>query len=128
MTNVVIAGYARSPFHLATKGALARVRPDDLAAQVIRGLIEKTSVDAADIEDVIVGCAFPEGEQGLNVAKLIAQLGNLPVSVAGMTVNRFCGSSMSAIQIAMGQIAIGAGEVFICAGVESMSPRADGRV
>ncbi|MGC4541873.1 acetyl-CoA C-acyltransferase, partial [Escherichia coli] len=65
MTNVVIAGYARSPFHLAGKGALARVRPDDLAAQTIRGLIEKTGIDASAIEDIILGCAFPEGEQGL---------------------------------------------------------------
>lgn len=121
MQSVVIAGYARSPFHLANKGALARVRPDDLAAQVIRGLIARTGVDAADIEDVIVGCAFPEGEQGLNVARLIGLLADLPLSVGGMTVNRFCGSSMSAIHIAMGQIAIGAGEVFVCAGVESMS-------
>ncbi|MCP3733719.1 thiolase family protein [Sphingomonas sp. RP10(2022)] len=121
MTNVVIAGYARSPFHLAGKGALARVRPDDLAAQTIRGLIEKTGVDAAQIEDIILGCAFPEGEQGLNVARLIGLLADLPLSVGGMTVNRFCGSSMSAIHIAMGQIQIGAGEAFICAGLESMS-------
>ncbi len=121
MQSVVIAGYARSPFHLANKGALARVRPDDLAAQVIRGLIAKTGVEAADIEDVIVGCAFPEGEQGFNVARLIGLLADLPISVGGMTVNRFCGSSMSSIHYAMGQIAIGAGEVFVCAGVESMS-------
>jgi len=121
MESVVIAGYARSPFHLANKGALARVRPDDLLAQVIRGLLQKTGVEAADIEDVIVGCAFPEGEQGLNMARLAALLADLPISVGGMTVNRFCGSSMSAVQIAMGQIAIGAGEVFVCAGVESMT-------
>ena len=121
MTNVVIAGYARSPFHLAGKGALARVRPDDLAAQTIRGLIERTGVDAAEIEDIILGCAFPEGEQGLNVARMIGLLADLPLSVGGMTVNRFCGSSMSAIHIAMGQIQIGAGEAFICAGLESMS-------
>jgi len=121
MTDVVIAGYARSPFHLATKGALARVRPDDLAAQVIRGLLEKTKVDPAEIEDIILGCAFPEGGQGLNVARLIGLLADLPLSVGGMTVNRFCGSSMSAIHIAVGQIAIGAGEAFICAGLESMS-------
>jgi acetyl-CoA acyltransferase len=121
MRNTVIAGYARSPFHLATKGDLARVRPDDLAAQVIRGLIEKTRVAPSDIEDIILGCAFPEGEQGLNVARLIGLLADLPLSVGGMTVNRFCGSSMSAIHIAMGQIQLGAGEAFICAGVESMS-------
>lgn len=121
MTNVVIAGYARSPFHLAGKGALARVRPDDLAAQVVRGLVERTGVKAEDVEDIIMGCAFPEGEQGFNVARLVGLLADLPLSVGGMTVNRFCGSSMSAIHIAAGQIQIGAGEVFICAGIESMS-------
>src|ERR1700761_4087155 len=121
MTDVVIAGYARSPFTLATKGALARVRPDDLAAQVIRGLLEKTKVDPAEIEDIILGCAFPEGEQGLNVARMIGLLADLPLSVAGMTVNRFCGSSMSSVHIAAGQVQLSAGEAFICAGVESMS-------
>jgi len=121
MRNTVIAGYARSPFHFANKGELARVRPDDLAAQVIRGLIERARIDPKDIEDIILGCAFPEGEQGLNVARLIGLLADLPLSVGGMTVNRFCGSSMSAIHIAMGQIQLGAGEAFICAGVESMS-------
>ncbi len=119
--NVVIAGYARSPFHFATKGDLARVRPDEMAAQVVRGLIEKTGVDATAIEDLIVGCAFPEGEQGLNVARLIGFLAELPLSVAGMTVNRFCGSSMQAMHIAAGAIQMNAGEAFICAGVESMS-------
>ncbi|HLZ79353.1 MAG TPA: thiolase family protein [Sphingomonas sp.] len=121
MTNVVIAGYARSPFHLANKGALARVRPDDLAAQTIRGLLERTKVDPAEIEDIVLGCAFPEGEQGLNVARLIGLLADFPLQVGGVTINRFCGSSMSAIHYAMGQIAIGAGEAFICAGIESMS-------
>lgn len=121
MQNMVIAGYARSPFHLAGKGGLARVRPDDLAAQVIRGLLERTGVNPADIEDVIVGCAFPEGEQGLNVGRLIGLLAELPISVGGVTVNRFCGSSMQAIHMAAGAIALGAGEVFLCAGVESMS-------
>ncbi|MCZ4340212.1 thiolase family protein [Sphingomonadaceae bacterium G21617-S1] len=121
MSNAVIAGYARSPFHLANKGDLARVRPDDLAAQVIRGLIDRSGVKAEDIEDIILGCAFPEAEQGLNVARLIGLLADLPLKVGGMTVNRFCGSSMSSVHIAAGQIAIGAGDVFICAGVESMS-------
>jgi acetyl-CoA acyltransferase len=118
---VVIAGYARSPFTLARKGALARIRPDDLAAQVVRDLIVRTGVKPEDIEDIIMGCAFPEGEQGMNVARLIGLLADLPISVAGMTVNRFCGSSMQSVHIAAGAIAMGAGEVFICAGVESMS-------
>jgi acetyl-CoA acyltransferase len=119
--NVVIAGYARSPFHFATKGELTKVRPDEMAAQVVRGLLEKTKVDPATIEDLIVGCAMPEGEQGLNVARLIGFLADLPLDVAGMTVNRFCGSSMNAMHIAAGQIQMGAGEAFICAGVESMT-------
>ena len=121
MTQAVIAGYARSPFHFASKGGLARVRPDDMAAQVVRALISRTGVNPEDIEDIILGCAFPEGEQGLNVARLIGLLADLPLSVAGVTVNRFCGSSMQSIHIAAGQIALGAGEVFICAGLESMS-------
>jgi acetyl-CoA acyltransferase len=121
MKNVVIAGYARSPFTLAKKGGLARVRPDDLAAQVVRELIARTHVNPVDIEDIIMGCAFPEGEQGMNVARLIGLLSDLPISVAGMTVNRFCGSSMQSVHIAAGAIQMGAGEVFICAGVESMS-------
>jgi acetyl-CoA acyltransferase len=121
MPNVVIAGYARSPFHLAGKGALARTRPDDLAAAVVRALVERTGIDPAAIEDLIVGCAFPEGEQGFNVARLIGLLAGLPLATGGMTVNRFCGSSMSAVHYAAGQIALGAGEVFIAAGVEAMS-------
>jgi acetyl-CoA acyltransferase len=121
MRNVVIAGYARSPFTLARKGALAKVRPDDLTAQVIKALIERTGVDPKAIEDVIVGCAFPEGEQGLNVARLISFLAGIPQDAAGTTVNRFCGSSMQSIHQAAGAIQMKAGEAFICAGVESMT-------
>lgn len=118
---VVICGYKRSPFHIAGKGALAGVRPDDMAAAVIKGLIASTGVDAADIEDVLMGCAFPEAEQGFNLAKIVAQLAELPHCVAGATVNRFCGSSMTTVQMAAGYIQMGAGDVFICAGVESMT-------
>ena len=121
MKPVVIAGYARSPFTFAARGDLARVRPDDLAAQVVRGLINQTGVNPEDLEDLIVGCAFPEAEQGLNVARLIGFLADLPLSVAGVTVNRFCGSSMQSIHMAAGAIQMDAGEAFICAGVESMS-------
>ena len=120
-TPVVIAGYARSPFHFAEKGDLTKVRPDELAAQVLRGLLERTGVDPADIEDLIVGCAMPEGEQGLNVGRIVGFLADLPLSVSGMTVNRFCGSSMQSIHIAAGAIQMGAGEAFLCAGVESMT-------
>jgi len=121
MKSVVIAGYARSPFTLAKKGELARVRPDDLAAEVVRGLVARTGVAPADIEDLILGCAFPEGEQGFNLARLLVLMAGLPISVAGTTINRFCGSSMQSIHFAAGQIQLGAGDVFICAGVESMS-------
>jgi acetyl-CoA acyltransferase len=121
MKNVVIAGYARSPFTLAKKGELARVRPDDLAAQAIKGLIERTGVDPEAIEDLLMGCAFPEGEQGFNVARMVCFLAGLPQSVAGATMNRFCGSSMQTIHSAAGAIQLGAGEAFLCAGVESMT-------
>ena len=121
MKNVVIAGYARSPFTPVHKGALAGVRPDDLVAQVVKALVHKTGINPDDIEDLILGCAFPEGEQGLNLARLVVHLAQLPVSIAGATVNRFCGSSMQAVHIAAGAIQMNAGDAFICAGVESMS-------
>ncbi|MES9884305.1 MAG: thiolase family protein [Sedimenticola sp.] len=121
MKNIVIAGYTRTPFTLANKGALIETRPDDLAAAAVSGLVESSGVDVEDIEDLILGCAFPEGEQGLNMARLVALHAGLPQSVAGVTVNRFCGSSMQAIHQAAGAIQMGAGEAFICAGVESMT-------
>lgn len=119
--NIVIAGYKRTPFHFAHKGALARVRPDDMGAAAVKALLDETGVDPKDIEDLIMGCAFPEGEQGYNVARLVVNLVDLPLAVAGMTINRFCGSSMQAIHSAAGAILAGAGEVFICAGLESMT-------
>lgn len=121
MKNVVIVEYCRSPFTPAHKGQLARVRPDDLVAQVVKGLMDKVTIDQQDVEDLILGCAFPEGEQGMNMARLVVHLAGLPVSVAGITINRFCGSSMQAIHQAAGAIQMNAGDVFICAGVESMS-------
>lgn len=121
MRNVVIAGYARSPFHFARKGDLAKTRPDEMAAEVVKGLVSRTGVNPDDIEDLILGCAFPEGEQGLNVARLIVLMAGLPQSVGGVTVNRFCGSSMQSVHQAAGAIQMGAGEAFICAGVESMT-------
>jgi acetyl-CoA acyltransferase len=121
MKNIVVAGYARSPFTPAKKGKLAKVRPDELAAQVVSGLIRKTGVKTEEIEDLILGCAFPEAEQGLNLGRIVGFLAGLPLSAAGATVNRFCGSSMQAIHMAAGAIQMDAGEVFICGGVESMS-------
>ena len=119
--KAVIAAYARSPQHFARKGAFAEFRPDSLAAQVVMGLLKRTDFDPKLIEDVILGCAYPEGPQGSNLARIVAFLADLPQEVGGMTVNRFCGSSMSAIQIASAQIEAGVGEAYLCVGVESMS-------
>ncbi|MBE45532.1 MAG: acetyl-CoA C-acyltransferase [Euryarchaeota archaeon] len=121
MMGSVIAGYSRSPFTRAMKGDLARIRPDDIAAKVVNSLISNLELDPNLVEDIIVGTAFPEGEQGFNLARIISFLSDLPESVPGVTINRFCGSSMQAIHDAAGRIAMGAGEVFIAGGVESMS-------
>lgn len=119
--KAVIAAYARSPFHFARKGRLAAVRPDTLAAQVVRGLLQRTDLDPALLEDVILGCAYPEAAQGNNLARIVGLLAGLPESVGGMTVNRFCGSSMQAVHIAAAQIESGMGDAFLCVGVESMT-------
>lgn len=119
--SAVIVGFARSPFTLGNKGALAGSRPDDIAAQVVAELIKRTGVNKDDIGDVIMGNAFPEGEQGFNIGRMVALLVGLPVTVPGQTVNRWCGSSMEAIHIAAGNIATGKGELYVAAGVESMT-------
>ncbi|MDQ0012351.1 acetyl-CoA acyltransferase [Variovorax boronicumulans] len=119
--KAVISAYARSPFHFAKKGALAEVRPDTLAAGVVKGLLQRTDLDPALLEDIILGCAYPEASQGNNVARIVGLLAGLPHEVGGMTVNRFCGSSMQAVHIAAAQIEAGMGEAFLCVGVESMT-------
>jgi acetyl-CoA acyltransferase len=116
-----IAGYVRSPFTAARKGALAGIRPDDLSAQLIRALLGKVNIPVSEIEDVIWGCAYPEGEQGLNLGRIVSMLAGLPDSVSGVTVNRWCGSALQTVQYAAGMMATNAGEAFICGGVESMS-------
>ncbi|MDH1263468.1 thiolase family protein [Pseudomonas sp. GD03944] len=121
MHAIVIAGFARSPFHFAKKGALINLRPDDLAAQVLKGLVDNLDLDPASIEDVIMGCAYPEAEQGMNIARIASFRAGFPETLGGATVNRFCGSSMTAVHFAAGQIMLGAGDAFICAGVESMT-------
>jgi acetyl-CoA acyltransferase len=121
MNNAVICAYARSPFTPANKGELAKVRPDDILMHVIKGLLKRAPVRPEDIEDLLVGCAFPEGEQGFNIGRMVGLLAGLPLSVGGATVNRWCGSSMETIHMAAGKIACNAGELFIAAGVESMS-------
>ncbi len=119
--KAVITAYARSPFHFARKGALATTRPDTLAAQVVKGLLSRIDMDPALLEDVILGCAYPEGPQGNNLARLVGFLAGLPQHVGGMTINRFCGSSMSAVHMAAAQIEAGMGDAFMCVGVESMT-------
>ena len=121
MNNVVICGYARSAFTQANKGELSKTRPDDLAGIVVKELIQKSGINTEDIEDLILGCAFPEGEQGMNLARNVVFLSGLPISVGGVTVNRFCASSMQAIHQAAGSIMSGSGELFIAGGVESMT-------
>jgi 3-oxoadipyl-CoA thiolase len=102
-------------------GALAGVRPDDLAALVIRALVDRTGVDPANVEDVILGCANQAGEDNRNVARMAVLIAGFPVEVAGLTVNRLCGSGLQAVNSAAQAIAVGDGEVFIAGGVESMS-------
>jgi acetyl-CoA acyltransferase len=119
--TAVIAGYVRSPFQPARRGRLAATRPDDMAGAVIAALVERAGIDPEALEDVVLGCAFPEAEQGMNAGRIAAIIAGLPQSVAGQTVNRFCGSSMQGVHTAAGAIAMGAGEAYICAGVESMS-------
>tara|TARA_B110000438_G_scaffold200745_1_gene192261 strand:+ start:1514 stop:2638 length:1125 start_codon:yes stop_codon:yes gene_type:complete len=121
MNNVVICGYARSAFTQANKGELSKSRPDDLAGEVVKGLIKKAGINVVDVEDLILGCAFPEGEQGMNLARNVVFLSGLPMSVGGVTVNRFCASSMQAIHQAAGAIMSGSGDLFIAGGVESMT-------
>ena len=103
------------------RGALAGVRPDELGAHAIRALLERMGIPSEDVEDVIWGCAFPEAEQGLNIGRVVGLLAGLPQSSAGATVNRWCGSSIQAVQVAGGMIAMGAGEAFVAGGTESMS-------
>ena len=121
MNNAVIVGFKRSPFTIATKGELANIRPEDILSQVINDLVKNTNVKINDIEDIIAGCAYPEGQQGYNIAKIVTFMTNMPEHVSGMTVNRWCGSSMQAIHNAAGAIAMNSGKVFICCGIESMS-------
>ena len=121
MRNAVIVGYKRSPFTFARKGEMANIRPEDILSQTINQLLNETQINKNDIEDIITGCAYPEGAQGNNIAKIVSFMTDMPEHVAGMTVNRWCGSSMQAIHDATGAIAINSGDVFLCCGVESMT-------
>ena len=119
--GAVIVEYVRTPFHRAHKGSLHETRPEDMLAVVIDEVLSRTGIKASEIEDLLLGCAYPEGVQGLNLGRIAGYLSSLPTSVPGSTTNRLCGSSMQVIHMAAGNIAMGAGEVFLCAGVETMS-------
>jgi acetyl-CoA acyltransferase len=122
MKDIVIVDAVRSAVGRAHKGSLAQKRPDEMAAEVIRGLLARNpKVAAKDIEDVVLGCAMPEGEQGLNVARVVGLLGGLPIETSAQTINRFCSSGLQAIATAAGAIALGSNDIVVAGGVESMT-------
>lgn len=122
MNEAVIVSGVRTPVGKAPRGILAAVRPDELGAMVIREAVRRAApLDPAEIDDVILGCAYPEGEQGMILARVAAMRAGLPTSVSGMTVNRFCSSGLQAIAIAAQQIVTGMSDVCVAGGVESMS-------
>jgi acetyl-CoA acyltransferase len=119
-TAYILAAY-RTPGCRAKKGKLKDVRPDDLAAAAIKGLLERTGIDPHDVEDIIIGCAFPEGEQGMNFARVAAMKAGVPVEVPAQTVNRFCSSGLQTIATAAERIMAGFADCIIAGGAESMS-------
>ena len=121
MRNAVIVSAARTAVGKAPKGSLRTTRPDDMAAVVIQEVVKRAGIEPAEVEDVVLGCAFPEAEQGMNVARIAALRAGMPDSVCGQTVNRFCSSGLQTIASAAQQIMTGMGDVIIAGGVESMS-------
>jgi acetyl-CoA acyltransferase len=122
ITDAYIVAATRSPIGKSHRGYFRNTRPDDLLVKVLQSaLAQAPGLDPAAIEDIICGCAIPEGPQGLNIARIGAVLAGLPVSVGGVTINRFCASGVTAIQMAADRIRVGEADVMIAAGVESMS-------
>ena len=122
MREVVIASSVRTPVGRAFKGTLRSTRPDELAAAAIKGALDRIpQLDPKEIEDVVLGCAMPEAEQGMNVARIAALRAGLPIEVSAMTINRFCSSGLQAIAIAAERIMAGGAEVIVAGGTESMS-------
>jgi acetyl-CoA acyltransferase len=122
MADIVIAEAVRSAVGRALKGSLAFKRPDELAGEVVAALLSRVpGVKPSDVDDLVLGCAMPEGEQGLNVARVVGLLGGLPIETGAQTINRFCSSGLQAIAIAAGQIAVGSSDIVVAGGVESMS-------
>ncbi len=122
MPDAVVVSAVRTPIGRAVKGSLKDVRADDLAALAVRAAVERVpNLDLSLIEDVILGCATPEGEQGMNVARIVTALAGLPYTAGGVTVNRFCASSLQAFNMAAQNILLGMGEAYVAGGIESMS-------
>ena len=122
MKEAVIVSAARTAVGKAQKGTLRATRPDEMAAQVLSSLLERTpGLDPAEIEDVILGCAMPEAEQGMNVARIAALRAGLPITTSAMTINRFCSSGLQAIALAAERIMVGFADVILAGGTESMS-------
>jgi len=122
MQDIVIVDAVRSAVGRAIKGSLAQRRPDELAGEVIRGLLAKNpKLKPEHVGDLVLGCAMPEGEQGLNIARPAGFLGGLPEQTGAMTINRFCSSGLQAVALAAGAVAMGSDDVVIAGGVESMS-------
>src|SRR5271167_494392 len=122
MREVVIVSAVRTPVGKAYKGTLRATRPDDLAAFAIKGALERLpQLDPSEIEDVILGCAMPEAEQGTNVARIASLRAGLPVEVSAMTINRFCSSGLQAIALAADSIRSGRAQAALAGGTESMS-------
>jgi acetyl-CoA acyltransferase len=122
MREAVIVSVARTPVGRAKKGSLRDTRPEEFAAEVLKALIERTpGLEPAMVEDIILGCAMPEGEQGMNIARMVALLAGFPNSVPAMTVNRFCSSGSQTIALAADTIKAGSADIIIAGGVESMS-------
>ncbi|HLV01774.1 MAG TPA: thiolase family protein, partial [Acidobacteriota bacterium] len=120
--QAVLVEIVRSPVGKAPRGTLRNLRPDDIAGQVVKGLLNRVADLPPDqIDDVILGCAFPEGEQGMNIARIASQLAGLPDQVSAMTINRFCSSGLQSIALASSTIETGMNSVVIAGGVESMS-------
>jgi acetyl-CoA acyltransferase len=122
MKTVVIASSVRTPVGRAFKGTLRSTRPDEMAAVAIKGALDRVAqLDPKEIEDVILGCAMPEAEQGMNVARIASLRAGLPVEVAAITINRFCSSGLQAIAMAADRIMVGGADVMVAGGTESMS-------
>lgn len=121
MRNAVIVAAARTAVGKAPKGTLRTTRPDEMAAAVVNAAVERAGIDKNEVEDIVLGCAFPEAEQGMNMARIVALRAGMPVTTAGQTVNRFCSSGLQTIATAAQQIMAGMGDVIIAGGAESMS-------